>query len=51
MPNGTVARARATCLCCGAVLSPERVRTQIAAQWGGADMVFDEEGTVPAGRA
>ena len=51
VPNGTVARARATCLCCGAVLPPERVRAQIAAQWGGADMVFDEEGTVPAGRA
>ena len=26
VPNGSVARARATCLCCGAVLPPERVR-------------------------
>ena len=44
VPNGTVARARATCLCCGAVLPPERVRAQIAAQRGGADVVFDAEG-------
>ena len=43
VPNGTVARARATCLCCGAVLPPERVRAQIAAQRGGADVVFDEK--------
>ena len=42
--NGTVSRARATCTCCGAVLSPERVRTQLSAQRGGADVVFDEEG-------
>ena len=42
--NGTVARARATCLCCGAVLPPPRVRTQLAAQQGGADVVFDQQG-------
>ena len=42
--GGTVARARATCLCCGAVLPPERVRTQLAAQRGGADVVFDDRG-------
>ena len=42
--NGTVARARATCLCCGAVLPPERVRQQLASQRGGADVVFDEKG-------
>ncbi len=42
--GGTVARARATCLCCGAVLPPERVRAQLAAQKGGADVVFDAEG-------
>ena len=42
--GGTVARARAACLCCGAVLPPERVRTQLAAQRGGADTVFDEHG-------
>ena len=42
--NGTVSRARATCLCCRAVLPPERVRSQLAAQRGGADTVFDEDG-------
>ena len=42
--GGTVARARATCLCCGVVLPPERVRAQLAAQRGGADVVFDAEG-------
>ena len=42
--GGTVTRARATCLCCGAVLPPERVRVQLAAQRGGADVVFDERG-------
>ena len=41
---GTVTRAKATCVCCGAVLPPERVRTQLSAQRGGADAVFDEEG-------
>ena len=44
VPNGTVARARATCLCCGAVLPPERVRAQLSAERGGADVVFDEKG-------
>ena len=42
--GGTVAQARAGCLCCGAVLAPERVRAQLAAQRGGADVVFDDEG-------
>ena len=42
--GGTVARAKATCLCCSAVLPPERVRAQLAAQRGGADVVFDAEG-------
>ena len=44
VPKGTVARAKATCLCCGAVLPPERVRAQLAEQRGGADVIFDEEG-------
>ncbi len=44
VPGGTVARARATCLCCGAVMPPERVRAQLSAQRGGADVVFDDEG-------
>ena len=42
--TGTVTRAKATCVCCGAVLPPGRVRTQLAAQRGGADAVFDKEG-------
>ena len=41
---GTVSRARATCVCCHSVLPPERVRTQLAAQRGGADVVFDDQG-------
>ena len=44
VPNGTVTRARARCLCCGTVLPPDRVRTQLAAERGGADVVFDEAG-------
>jgi adenine-specific DNA methylase len=42
VPAGTVSRAKATCLCCGTVLPPERVRAQLAAQRGGADVVFEE---------
>ena len=42
--NGTVSRARATCPCCRAVLPPDRVRSQLATQRGGADVVFDEQG-------
>ncbi len=61
--GGTVSRAKATCLCCGAVLPPERVRAQLAAQRGGADVVFfrpaparkrqpptQRRGTAPRGR-
>ena len=44
VPDGTVTRARARCLCCDAVLPPERVRAQLAAERGGADVVFDETG-------
>ena len=41
---GTVTRARAACLCCGAVLPPERVRAQLFEQRGGADAIFDDRG-------
>ena len=41
---GTVTRARAACLCCGAVLPPERVRAQLFEQRGGADAIFDGKG-------
>ena len=47
--GGTVTRAKATCVCCGAVLPPERVRAQLAAQKGGADAVFDEKGSRTGG--
>ena len=42
--DGTVTRAKATCLCCGVVLPPERVRAQLAVERGGADVIFDAEG-------
>ena len=42
--DGTVSRAKATCLCCGTVLPPERVRLQLSEQRGGADTVFDDAG-------
>ena len=42
--GGTVTRAKATCVCCDTVLPPERVRAQLAAQKGGADVVFDDDG-------
>jgi len=42
--GGTVARAKASCLCCGTVLPPERVRAQLAAEKGGADTIFDAAG-------
>lgn len=42
--GGTVSRAKATCLCCNTVLSPDRVRAQLTAQRGGADVIFDTKG-------
>ena len=47
--GGTVARARATCPCCDSVLPPERVRSQLAAQRGGGDAVFDDAGNRTGG--
>ncbi len=49
IPAGTVIRAKATCPCCAergqsSVLSPDRVRTQLAEQRGGADVSFDAKG-------
>jgi adenine-specific DNA methylase len=44
VPPGTVTRARAACPACNIVLPPERVRAQLAAQRGGADVTFDEKG-------
>ena len=47
--DGTVNRAKATCVCCGAVLPPERVRPQLAAQRGGGDATFDDNGNRTGG--
>jgi putative DNA methylase len=44
VPAGTVTRSKATCLCCGVVLPPERVRAQLMTQRGGADVIFDLRG-------
>jgi len=41
---GTVVRANATCPCCGGVLPAARVRAQLSAQRGGADVIFDKHG-------
>jgi putative DNA methylase len=43
--NGaTVSRAKAICWCCKAVVAPDRVRSQIASQRGGAEVIFNEAG-------
>jgi adenine-specific DNA methylase/very-short-patch-repair endonuclease len=47
--EGTVSRAKATCLCCNTVLSPDRVRAQLREQRGGADVVFDKDGVRTGG--
>ena len=44
VPGGTLTRAKATCLACGAVLPPDRVRAQLVEEDGGADVVFDHKG-------
>jgi adenine-specific DNA methylase len=41
---GTVTQAKVKCLCCKAILTPERVRLQLAGQQGGADATFDDAG-------
>ena len=47
--TGTVARAKATCVCCGTVLPPERVRAQLSDQHGGANVIFDTKGNRTGG--
>lgn len=44
VPTATITQAKATCLCCGAVLSPDRVRVQLTTVRGGADVSFDKQG-------
>jgi len=43
--GSTVTRGKASCICCGTMLPPERVQAQLVAQRGGADVVFDDDGT------
>ncbi len=47
--EGTVSRAKARCLACGTILQPDRVRSQLAAQRGGADTIFDKDGNRTGG--
>ena len=42
--GATVSQAKATCICCGGVLPPARVRLQLSSQRGGADTLFDVDG-------
>jgi adenine-specific DNA methylase len=42
--GGTVTRGNAVCPCCKAVLPVARVRDQLRAQRGGADVIFDDNG-------
>jgi ribA/ribD-fused uncharacterized protein len=44
VPPGTVSQAKATCLACSNVLAPDRVRAQISAQQGGADVCIGAHG-------
>jgi adenine-specific DNA methylase/REP element-mobilizing transposase RayT len=42
--GGTVTRGNALCPCCNSVLPVARVRDQLRAQRGGADVIFDDNG-------
>lgn len=42
--GGTVSRAEATCPCCQTVLPTERLRSQVAAERGGGDVVVSRDG-------
>jgi putative DNA methylase len=42
--GGTISKARATCLACGAVMGPDRLRVQLSSQRGGGEVVFDGGG-------
>ena len=44
VPASTVTRAKASCVACGVVLAPDRVRAQLAAARGGGGVVFDGNG-------
>lgn len=42
--DGTVAAAKASCICCGTVLHPDRLRDQLAAARGGGTTIYDGKG-------
>jgi adenine-specific DNA methylase len=42
--GGTVSKARCTCLACGGVMGPDRIRAQLTAQRGGGEVQFDAKG-------
>jgi adenine-specific DNA methylase len=44
VPPGTTTRAKASCPCCNITMNPDRVRTQLATQTGGCDVIFDDTG-------
>ena len=44
VPVGTISNARALCVVCKSVLSPERLRSQLSNQKGGAECFFDNSG-------
>jgi putative DNA methylase len=44
VPLGSVKRAKATCLACHLVMSPDRVRTQLSKQNGGCEVEFSSSG-------
>ena len=44
VPHGSVHRATASCVCCGVSLAADRVRMQLRAEHGGADVMFDKDG-------
>jgi putative DNA methylase len=45
VPAGTVVRGNATCPACERVLPVDRVRFQLRQQRGGADVIFDKDGS------
>jgi adenine-specific DNA methylase len=51
VPAGTITHAKARCLCCNTVLSPDRMRSQLRDQQGGADVIFDKNEPVREGGA
>lgn len=49
VPPASVSRAKATCLCCNIVTSPDRVRAQLRESKGGSDPLFAKDGSRTGG--